>query len=382
MPRMAKPRKHGEWWVTEAGGRGLHRLCSAEASFETAMGKLHEYLAGLRNGQGLVEVEGGLTLAQLVVEFLDHKKVTKSAGTYENYRFYLGRLLEWYGERDPRKLKLSDGSAYIARLKAIPSITSNVSINHYITSAKAVFNLAVENDRLHKNPWKKLAKLPERGRKRIVTDAEFQKLLDACSGCIAYRGIVDADENAQTMRDILHIMRYTALRPGEIRKLRWDHLHLDEGFIVIPADEHKTGTTAKNPEDRAVPVLAEGMAVLRARQEKYGHQPRVFANVYGEEWSDEVFSNRFRRLRKRAGLDKPDRNGERITWYSLRHTRLTEASAEGWDFYALMSYAGHTTPSMTKRYVHPKREHLRRLADAGEAKRKASARKKAKARAK
>jgi integrase len=60
------------------------------------------------------------------------------------------------------------------------------------------------------------------------------------------------------------------------------------------------------------------------------------------------------RLRKRAGLAAPDRNGERLVWYSLRHTRLTEAATkEGWSPHNLMRFAGHTNSKMTDRYVHP-----------------------------
>jgi len=87
---------------------------------------------------------------------------------------------------------------------------------------------------------------------------------------------------------------------------------------------------------------------------RLGHQPLVFPNANGEQWSEHQFSRRFIRLRKRAGLDVPDRLGEKIVAYSLRHTRLTEAGVkEKWEFYTLMRLAGHTTPTMTRRYVHP-----------------------------
>ena len=60
-----------------------------------------------------------------------------------------------------------------------------------------------------------------------MTDAEFQALLDACDQCIAYRGLIDADDAKQTMRDILHVMRYTALRPGgqQVGRETWKPPH-------------------------------------------------------------------------------------------------------------------------------------------------------------
>jgi len=377
MPRIPAPRPwKSRYYVTEAGGKGIKILCRIEDGRERADSELRKWLEECRQEKervrqtGLVETDSPYTLAELAAELLVHKQATKSKRTVEYYQFYLQRFVDWYGNMEARKLHQSHSDQFIARLRDLG--ISNTSINHYLQAANAVLNHAVNGDRITKNPWKKVPKLPERERKRIVTDQEFQQLLAACDKCfdMSNRFGVNKEENAQLLKDILRILRFTALRPGEIRKLRWDHLHLDDGFIIIPAAEQKTGNTAKEPEDRLIPVLEEGKAILLSRKEKYGHLPRVFSNLKGEEWSDEVFSRRFARLRKRAGLDTPDHNGEKLVWYSLRHTRLTEAGTrESWGFYTLMKFAGHTSPKMTKRYVHPDKEDLKRAAHEGQKRR-------------
>lgn len=185
------------------------------------------------------------------------KEPTKKASTFEFYRKSLQRFVEWYGHLEASKVRLSHATDFIARLRK--DGLSNVTINHEVQAAKAVLNYGADSERLIKNTWRKAPKLAERGRKRVVTDEEFQKLITACDGCIAYRGKISREENAQLLKDTLHILRYTAMRPGELRHLRWDHLHLDPDsdgwFIIIPASEHKTGTTAKVPKDRVIPVL-------------------------------------------------------------------------------------------------------------------------------
>jgi integrase len=378
MGRKATPRIWRDWYVTEAGGKGIHKLCLILEGLDKAQDALGLYQDGLEKEKkeareaGLVQAESPYTLAQVAAEFLQMKEATKKGSTFEFYQKNLQRLVEWYGGLEARKLNFSHSTEYISRLRRLG--LANTTINHHLRVAKGVLNYAVESDRIVKNPWKKVPELPERQRKRVVTDEEFQKLLRACDECIAYRGKVSREENAQLMRDILHTLRFTALRPGELRKLRWDHIHWDDDVIVIPASEQKTGTTAKDPEDRISPILEDGKAILLARKERNGHLPRVFPNIMGQEWTDQLFSQRFARLRKRAGLDDPDHNGEKLVPYSLRHTRLTEAATkEGWEFYTLMRLAGHTTPNMTKRYIHPGKDDLKRAAREGAKRRMAAA---------
>jgi integrase len=378
MGRKASPRIWRDWYVTEAGGKGIHKLCLVSEGADKAGDVLEQYLDGLKKERegarsaGLVESDTPYTVAQLAAEFLQLKEATKKQATFTFYSNYLQRLVEWYGHYEGRKVGFTLAAEYITRLKKLGLGTT--SINHYVRAAKAVFNYAVEAERLIKNPWRKVELPPEGRRKRIVTEEEFAKLLQACDKCIAYRGKVTREENAQLMRDILHILRFTALRPGELRKLRWDHIKWEEDLIVIPASEQKTGTTAKEPEDRMIPILDQAKTILLTRRDSHGQHDRVFPNILGKEWTDQLFSRRFARLRERAGLDVPDHNGEMLVPYSLRHTRLTEAGTkEGWEFYTLMKLAGHTTSQMTKRYVHPGKEDLKRAAREGAKKRLASA---------
>jgi integrase len=372
MGRKASPYVWRDWFVTEAGGQGIHKLCPITDGIDKAKDELERWLGQLREkkkaeeASGLVQTDSPYTVAQIAAEFLEHKKVTRPK-SFDFYHRSLQRLVEWYGDLELSRLRLAHGTQYMARLQGLN--LKNATVNRHVVSAKGALGFAVDNDLLLKNPWKKLPKLPERARERTVTDEEFKKLLDACNGCIAFKGrlITSREENVQLMKDILCILRFTALRPGELRNLRWHHIQWDSGLIVIPAAEQKTGTTAKNPQERIAPMLVEGRDILLRRKEKYGHQPLVFPNVNGVVWKDSDFSRRFIKLRERAGLDTPDHNGEKLVWYSLRHTRLTEAGiAEKWSYPVLQRFGGHAPGSkVTARYIHPDRDDVSREAEEG-----------------
>ena len=381
MPRVAAPRKWKDKFVTEAGGR-MKVLCLIREGMAKARKELVKHLLQLEQEKGQTRAAGSNldrtapTVADAVREFLQFKKSTKSKRTFEYYEGYLSRLTAWYGDLEVEKVTLSHGNDFLSRLKdfRIPRFEDRrlgpVSINHHTQSARAVFNYCVECKWIATNPWRRLPKLRETGRRRIVTDEEFAKLLAACREKSRAHGELSRDENAELMRDILQVLRFTALRPGELRKLAWHHLHLENDVIVIPAEEHKTGSTTAEPHDRVVPFLEDVKSILERRRKAYGHHSRVFPNLNGHEWEDDVFSKRFARLRKRAGLNEPDARGERLCWYSLRHSRLTEvATKEGWDLHVIANYAGHS-PKMTERYVHVNRDTLTRALIAGNRKRK------------
>ena len=97
-----------------------------------------------------------------------------------------------------------------------------------VKTAKTVLNWAGEDEvgSLSKNPWKKIKKLPERGRERIVTDEEFRALVRHCSDLL--------------FKEILFVLRYTAARPGKLRKLTSD---MPDGAMSLRRFAHHSGKT-------------------------------------------------------------------------------------------------------------------------------------------
>lgn len=257
------------------------------------------------------------------------------------------RFVELLGSRKLRSLTTADGVEYkrFLREEARTKITGRrlgqkvgkvrepkplgpVTINHHLRAAKAVLNWAVENDLLLKSPWrKKKVKLPrENGRQRVITREEFHRLLEACLD--------------QGMRDILWVMRLTAARPEDIRHLTWEMVKWEAHCCEIPPELHKTGLTQKECQPRTIPMVPQVEAILRRRQ-KEAKGSHVFPKQNGQPWDAAGLSQKFMRLRERAGIEV--KGGEELVLYSNRHTRLTELASELTNG-LLQGVAGHTTP--------------------------------------
>ncbi|MDB5342471.1 MAG: site-specific tyrosine recombinase XerC [Schlesneria sp.] len=341
MSRKAKPQIWRDKYVTYVGGN-RKILCQLDAGEQHANEKFLEYKGELK-----AKAEGRLRLIECVAEYLEHNIGTLSRRTCDDYRSRLDRLAKYYGQLELCNFKPSHAEAYFRRLKR--DELGIVTINRHVQAAKALFNFAVARSWIAENPCDALKQVKEFWRQRIVTDEEFAKLLTACDE----PGSEDEMENAEVpmMKDILRVLRRTALRPGELRILRYDHLRLNDGLIIIPPSEHKTGRTSRVPKPRVVPFLDDVKEILLRRQAVAGACRSLFPGPKGKPWMSYVLSREFKRLRRKAGLDEPV-NGEKLCLYHLRHTRITEiATEEDWSNPALLSeYAGNS-PTITNRYI-------------------------------
>jgi integrase len=335
MPRQAKPRKWRKWYVTDLGGR-RRKLCLINEGLPAAQNALDRLKVERQDNGGRTFPD--FTVAELAVQFLQQVETEKPQPTFAHYQTKLKPFVKLFGSVMARQLHLTDGVRF--KKKLIEEGYGACTINHHIRAAKRVLNWAVEEaEFLPKNPLKRVKLLPEHGRERIVTEAEFQALLRNCIDAI--------------FKQILVMLRFTGARPGELRKLTWHMVKWELHCLIIPARKTKTGTTAKEPKPRIIPILPAAEALLRYRQRTYGRTERVFPDLHGNQWKEDTFCQRFRRLRERAGIT-PDENGEQLVPYSLRHTRLTEAAvSDELSGPMLQKLAGHTTFRMTQRYLHP-----------------------------
>jgi integrase len=98
---------------------------------------------------------------------------------------------------------------------------------------KTMLNRAVRHGKLDINPISNVKKLPENNiRMRVLTQDEFEKLLDAC---------------APHLRPVVLTAYYTGMRRDEILNLTWDEVDLKDGFIRLTEDMTKTKTARSIP---------------------------------------------------------------------------------------------------------------------------------------
>jgi integrase len=75
-----------------------------------------------------------------------------------------------------------------------------------------VFNWAVDEGLIEKNPFKGMKRPRPRSRDRYLTEDEYRALLTASRG---------------TFKTLLFALRQTGARPCEVRNLTWDQVHSD-----------------------------------------------------------------------------------------------------------------------------------------------------------
>jgi integrase len=244
------------------------------------------------------------------------------------------------------------------------------TVNHHIRAAKDLFGWASRPSRRQKygiavNPWQEIKSLTEKPRERLITDEEFGHLLAQCKDGNVSGGAVD-------FRETLTVLRYTTMRPGELRKLQWDFIQWDKNRIVYPAD------MVKNRRRREVTMIDRVKDVLLARRERIEQKggkaagrvfPAVGKDARGKraavaadrDQKANSLSQRFRRLVNLCvalGLIEKEKAGERIVCYLTRHTRITELFVEGLDHAVVMHDAGHVIPTTTERYKHLAGSHV------------------------
>lgn len=158
-----------------------------------------------------------------------------------------------------------------------------------------------------------------------------------------------------------------ALRPGEAAGLRWCDVNLDDDEPTVTIALSYDGPV-KDDEQRTIPLLAPSVVALERLRELRGDdactgEQLVFpANngamrPQGDDmgWTDKRWRDRRRQLHVTAGWRSIARIDRELSIYGLRHTGATllAAGAFGcsWDVVELRRFLGHSSSTVTMRYV-------------------------------
>lgn len=110
---------------------------------------------------------------------------------------------------------------------------SIASVNRELEQLRAILNFAHREGWILRNPFQAgralISKADEEVRERILTEDEEARLLAACVGPRAH------------LKAIIICALDTGMRRGEIFKLKWADVHLQEGIITVRKMTTKTG---------------------------------------------------------------------------------------------------------------------------------------------
>jgi len=90
MGRKASPRVWRDWYVTEAGDQGIHKLCLVSEGRKKAREAMKAYLEGVEKDrerakeQGLVQTDTPYLVRHIAAEFVQHKEASKKGASRES----------------------------------------------------------------------------------------------------------------------------------------------------------------------------------------------------------------------------------------------------------------------------------------------------------
>ena len=191
---------------------------------------------------------------------------------------------------------------------------------------------------------------PPEGAPITQTSAELKET--TCRLCRTQLGL-DQDADTNVRLEALFVLSITlGLRPGELRKLTWDHVDLANGVIHIWRSASRTGDT-KTPQSKRSLVLpkraVEGLIRHRKRQAAerlsvgaaWSETNLVFCHEDGHPYTKDALNWRFSKMTKRAGIGH---------WHAHegRHTAVSIMSNNGVPIQDISDTVGHKSTHVTE----------------------------------
>ena len=262
--------------------------------------------------------------------------------TIEFYEEKLTRLLEYprlaNARLDRITEELIEGYVRHRRQKVAPA-----TVNRQLATLRRALRLAYK--------WRVIDRLPriemlqgERNREFVLTPKQEQQYLSLLP---------------DTLRDVAVLLLDTGMRVQEAAKLQWPDVHFDPasgaraGYIHVRDGKSRYARRNLSMTARVRAMLADRFNASTTVW--------VFPSDTGEPYLGTSFDHMHQKVRATLKLPKD------FVLHSLRHTMLTRLGETGADAFTIMRIAGHSSITVSAKYVHPTPETLERAFERMEA---------------
>lgn len=256
-----------------------------------------------------------------------------------------------------------------------------------------IFTFAIRQGLRTDNPTRGVAKYPDKKGERFLSSDELERLgaaireaetdgvpweiTEAQSGKATAKHIPKSDVHRRTVigphaAAALRLLILTGARLREILHLRWEHVDLERGLLLLPDSKTGRKTIILNAPASAVlaglpriggyVVPGEAQKPRRPATEEQEGPVETVSPVARAETAEAIEKPRadlkrpWELVSKRAGLA-----GVRI--HDLRHTNASIGAAAGLGLPIIGKLLGHSQASTTARYAHLDNDPLRKAAD-------------------
>ena len=299
------------------------------------------YRTKLAKGEvGIEERKPAPTLKKFAQRFIDAIQVRSAAKpkTVEFYAQQLARLLEFEPVASA-KLDKIDELLIEGFVQYRSQQVSPASVNRALATLRRLLRLAYEWRVIDRVPRIRL--LPGERNREFVLSHEQERLY--------------LERAPQALKDIAILILDTGLRVGEALGLEWWDIHLEPvngaRFGYLRVREGKSRYARRN-----IPLTDRVRAMLQSRNDE-NESLWVFSVNGGRP----MLNSSLDHLHK--GLRQPLKTSGEFVLHSLRHTYGTRLGESGADAFTIMRLMGHSSVTVSQRYVHPTPHALERAVE-------------------
>jgi integrase len=328
---MATYKRGQVWWYKFVWKGELIRESTKQGNRNTARDMESAHRTSLAKGEvGLRDKKPSPLLKDFLEgDFID--KPFKEGGKAASLRYYKqgsAMLTQSEALQGLRLAEITDEHARQFELEH--SKLSASGINRGLRTLRRALSLA-HSWRKMEYPCKISLASGENQRDRVLTDTETEKYLSACP---------------EPWKTCATLMLDEGFRPSEVFALQWLHvLFNNDGSGLIRVAEGKSKAAR-----RTLPMTPRVCGILSARWESAGKPVAGF--VFPSSGKSGHFDQNVSKDQHAKALD--DSKVVAFCPYSLRHTCLTKlGQAPGVNVFILAAIAGHSSISVTQRYIHP-----------------------------
>lgn len=324
---------------------------------------------GIKDGKPVKKTVYGKTIKEVEKNYRDMMLLVDKGVLLDSDNITVAELWdEWFRIKKSNVLKEQSKSVYATyqrnimavigemKIKKITRFTIESFLEPYITSGrtatakqllvalKSMFNYAVDNDIVFKNPCNDIIVKHVSDERRALT--EFEKMLIVKSN-------LPSKEKA-----FVSILRYTGMRRGEVIALQKKDIDLEHKLIhiykiITNIDSRATlkEETKTKAGKRVVPIFKPLYPIIKDYISNLGDEDMLFLNRNGNLMNHQNVDIMVKKIRKIVGLS------DEITCHTFRHNFISECYAAGIDVLRLQQWVGHADINTTLgTYTHLEKE--------------------------
>ncbi len=185
-----------------------------------------------------------------------------------------------------------------------------------------------------------------------ITEIGTDLSVVTCRTCCAELGTDDRLSEGRRLQALFVLAITLGLRPGELRKLSWDHVDLDKGVIHVWRSASRTGDVKTPNSKRSLVLPRRAVTALVAHRKRQAaerlaagsawHDDNlVFCHEDGHMYSKDELNWRFGKMTRRAGIGH---------WHAHegRHTAVSIMSSNGVPIQEISDTVGHKSTHVTE----------------------------------